>query len=339
MTRAEAYQILDLPYDSNKEDIQKRFTELAVKFKPDESPNEFMQIYSAYKTLTSSSSTFIEDETDIFNDISTEIVDEWEDTFLKLDEAFDAEEKKQQQLEKDRIDQERRERTILIHNALEKVDNIICKENYRNKKALKNLFKQKELLILLVDPEFILGIKNLFTKRDICYEYCSIILKAYDFLIKNSQENLRRIDMRKFLLDKLYHAKDMQPGEINWNLFSGPVMLFAFLNLCNALTLIENLFHIILLCFFILSERFLRKQLHWRKYTAYNISSILCTVILFIFTEYYLAVNNMNIDGTMIIMSIWMPYTLVVGFLSFKRFLMRSSHQKRNQHEKNPAKQ
>lgn len=336
MDRSEAYRILNLPYGSSEEQIQKQFSKLVVKFKPDENPTEFMQVHMAYKLLTQGSGYHSDGNSSHWgeDDSSDEIFDEWDDEFQKLDENFDMKEQRRK-LEEDRkrrlIEEQKklaREKAALAARAkLQELQTIIFQEeSKRNLKLLQNFFKQKETKEVLLELDFMNGINDLFNQRVICQNYCNAILKAYDFYIPNDARDTYRISMRRFLLEKYNRAPDMLPEPMNWKLLLPFILCFALLNYSMELNPVENLFQCALVCVFVAIERILRKKLHRRKYTAYHLASMVCVISGFLFAESYAGQNSPSFDWIMCLWCWWFIFAFATALISCKRAFFRFSY-------------
>ncbi|MEE1087026.1 MAG: J domain-containing protein [Schaedlerella sp.] len=330
MNHIEAYQILNLPYGSSTDEIQKRFAKLVVIYKPDDSPTEFMKIHEAYKLLTKHSSTST-NPSDIFSDTVETIFDEWDNDFQQLDDDFDVEEARiqaeKEQKEKEeailRIQKEEKlnQAALLAFEQLEQL--LLEPENRFTLKKLKVFLKQKEIIPFLTTDIFMNGIKSLFEKTCICYEYCSALLKTYDFLTESSLQNMQRIEMRKFLLEKKSCAPDILPDPMSWKHFLPILIAYALFIAPNNTTFIGNMIHITSIFLFFFGEWFLRQKLHWRKSSAIWFISLIYTIIGFFMIEYRLC--YLDPENSMVMWCLWFTLSFVNFFIRLTRPFGRSA--------------
>lgn len=144
MTRSKAYEVLGISSDASTEEIKAAYAELSKRYHPEEYPDEFQQVYEAYKTIkqymknTSKKNTFFtsEHQIDVKNNLKASVKEE-PYSFVEIDKIKEKEYRRK------------------LQEVILQLDDVYCSgdkkiDNY----LLKKLLREQEDKILF-NKEFI----------------------------------------------------------------------------------------------------------------------------------------------------------------------------------------
>ena len=210
MTRKEAYQLLQLPPGSGIQDVKESFAELVNLYHPEKHPQEFQQIYAAYKLLTGEQNTVIPEANSGEEKPEEEFQkDRWDDLFGRMDQEYDAYQEELRRKEQLRLKQQKQEQERQIQETLDGIrDNLKETPTRARRERLKQLLSEAKKSGLLCVTQFTEGLKDICMADDISFQTFKILLSAYDYFTTSQEEEFCRRNMRIFLLGKRADAPD-----------------------------------------------------------------------------------------------------------------------------------
>ena len=329
MTRSEAYTILNLPVNSSKEQIQEQFSKLIQKFKPDESPEQFMRIHQAYKLLTDNLN---QESTNPFSASADYLKDPWDDLFQSMDDLHDKEEARRQEEERIRKQQEEEEKKATrekiksaIRESILAFQEILSQpQSHANIKALKTWISKAKEQHIYLEKDFTDQVQATILEKSFCRQYCSVLKKAYLYSTKapiTPAQNQLRHNMWIFLDNKYPFLPDILPAPVSFKEAAEFFVGITGICLLVGFSMEEAILQCLFLGGFLLAERFLRKHLRFRRVTILHITSVICTILLYYPTQHYRNIDPQHADLIILSWTSWFIYAMISGFIFWGHIL------------------